>query len=160
MASGGAGEPANTPSREARIETGRRRIRNILTSQTVAQMRTLEQKIADAGPSPQRVDPHLLLAARKALIDTGVLSSTLRAGVAWYFLAGTPGDLVAARLNELLPVYRRGSAHGFTMRMGQALEIAIFRALLAGSPLAFLGAFLQLDGHGDDTAVFHHCGLV
>lgn len=42
-------------TRDERVAIGQRRIRNILTAHVVAPMRTLEQKISDAGPGGQRV---------------------------------------------------------------------------------------------------------
>lgn len=53
--------------REQRIALGKRRMANILRKHAVSTMRTLEQKISDAGPLNQRVDPHLLTEARDQL---------------------------------------------------------------------------------------------
>ncbi len=44
-----------TLTRKEREEIAARRIVNVLNAQGVANLRTLEQKIADAGPNPQRV---------------------------------------------------------------------------------------------------------
>jgi len=49
---------------EERIEIAKRRIVSNLRTYTVANLRTLEQKIADAGPPGQRIDPHLRLSKR------------------------------------------------------------------------------------------------
>jgi hypothetical protein len=54
-----AGLPQTT-----RLEIGKRRIANILRNHVAATLRTLEQKISDAGPTNQRVDPHLLTNAQ------------------------------------------------------------------------------------------------
>lgn len=137
-------------SREERLQIGRRRIRNILASHTVASMRTLEQKISDAGPNPQRVDPHLLTLALQALVREQVVSSVEEGGSHWYYLSGTPPDRLASRLGELLPIYRHISAQGFKMRLGQTLEIAIFKTLSGEATLAFFGAFPDLEDHGDE----------
>ena len=40
---------------------------SVLRAQGVANLRTLEQKIADAGPNPQRVQPHILTPVKNAL---------------------------------------------------------------------------------------------
>jgi hypothetical protein len=45
---------------EARIDLGRKRLGSVLTRHGVATIRTLEQKIADAGPTNQRIEPVLL----------------------------------------------------------------------------------------------------
>jgi hypothetical protein len=49
---------------EERIEIAKRRIVSNLRTYTVANLRTLEQKIADAGPPGQHIDPHLRLSKR------------------------------------------------------------------------------------------------
>ncbi len=46
-------------TREARQDIAETRILRALTVLTVANQRTLEQKISDAGPFNQRVDPHI-----------------------------------------------------------------------------------------------------
>ena len=113
-------------------------------------MRTLEQKIADAGPAPQRIDPHLLTPARKQLIDEGVVGQLQRGGISWFYLTGTSQAKLAGRLEELVPIHEAVSARGFTMRLGQTLEIAIYRTLLSQTRFPFLGAFRDLAEHGDD----------
>ncbi len=50
-------------SRQERLDIARRRLLNILRAHTIALGRTLEQKIADAGPYNQRIDPHVLTQA-------------------------------------------------------------------------------------------------
>lgn len=63
-------------------------------------MRTLEQKISDAGPADQRVDPLVLSRARQELQQSGVVAVEQREGVPWYRLSSTPeqmwGETVAA----------------------------------------------------------------
>ena len=54
-----------------RREVASRRIRNILRTHGVAIMRTLEQKISDAGPNDQRIDPHILTEVRNDLLAEG-----------------------------------------------------------------------------------------
>lgn len=56
-----------------------------------------------------------------------------------------------ARLRELEPIYQSTTYGAFVTRAGQALEIAIFRALQAQQSLSFLGHFRDLDEHEDDT---------
>lgn len=46
----------------------------------IAPMRTLEQKISDAGPADQRGDPLILSRARKKLQQSGVVAVEQRGG--------------------------------------------------------------------------------
>lgn len=114
-------------------------------------MRTLEQKISDAGPYNQRIDPHLLTIARKELETSGQLSTIREHGTPWHHLTGHPPTEVAARLAEQASISRRIGRQQFTMRVGQALEIAVYRALRRQTHLEYFGAFIDLDGHDDAT---------
>jgi hypothetical protein len=72
--------------RDARDAIARQRIVNILKKQVVANWRTLEHKIGDAGPNPVRVQPHILTPAKRELIKKGVLGVETRgnrAGSIW-----------------------------------------------------------------------------
>jgi hypothetical protein len=69
-----------------RIAIGERRIQNILRSHGVATMRMLEQKISDAGPNPQRIDPHLLTQARTNLTSQGILATRIANKAQWHYL--------------------------------------------------------------------------
>ncbi|MGH7914904.1 MAG: hypothetical protein ACREPW_09685, partial [Candidatus Binataceae bacterium] len=95
--------------------------------------RTLEQKIADAGPYNQRIDPHLLTPARKSLESERLVvphrPPKARASF-WFHLRSTPAETINARLAEQLPVFQAMLKESFTVRLGQTLEIAIWRALL------------------------------
>jgi hypothetical protein len=135
-------------SRGERLEIARKRIGSILKKHTVATMRILEQKISDAGPSGQRVDPHILTFARNQLMDAGEILSTRRKGMQWFHLPDTRPDDIASRLSVLGPIHDRTAAQDFCKRSGQSLEIAIYRGLSAGT-LHFFGAFLDLDAHDD-----------
>ena len=122
----------------------------------VATDRTLEQKISDAGPFDQRIDPHVLTDVRAALVDQGEIIIVRReTGVPWYHLNTTSGREVQRRLDELQPIYARTSEHNFKLRLGQALEIAIFRALQnlhdSAPGVQFFGGFRDLDAHDDAT---------
>lgn len=57
--------------REELAATG---ILRVLGTMTIANQRTLEQKIADAGPFNQRIDPHILTIVRKRLITEGAIA--------------------------------------------------------------------------------------
>jgi hypothetical protein len=136
-------------SRDERHLIARRRLMKNLGSLTVASMRTLEMKIADAGPPGMRVDPHIITAARNELIEEGLV---VRKQAIWYHRADADTQAVADKLTTLIPLHDRTAAQPFTMRLGQTLEIAVFKALNE-SNLHFVGGFPDLDGH-DDSALY------
>ena len=57
------------------IEIGKKRIQQILFTRIVANPRTLEQKISDAGPFNQRTEPLYLTRARVELEREGIIDS-------------------------------------------------------------------------------------
>lgn len=130
-----------------------RRIRNILGRYIVANERTLEQKISDAGPNNQRIDPHILTQALHRLREAELVSTMWAAGTPWYHLPDTDAAAVNGRLNALLAVYSQPTAPGFGHLLGQALEIAVYRALNDPHtrPLDFFGGFEGLEAHDDST---------
>lgn len=138
-------------SREERDAIARSRILNILRQHGVANSRTLEQKISDAGPNPQRIDPHILTPMRNLLVDEGVVSRLGGANQNWYHLAQTPPDIVARRLAVQLPVWQAVGTKDLGGRIGQALEIAVYRALLGIQGGVFFGRYSDLDEHDDST---------
>jgi hypothetical protein len=97
----------------------------VLTSSVVANQRTLEQKISDAGPFNQRIDPHILTDVRNRLVHEGSIGVLNYSGAPWYFAS----KAVNEQLHKLIPIYRASHAAG--SRIGQALEIATYRALRA-----------------------------
>ena len=128
-----------------------RRLLRVLGRHGVATARTLEQKISDAGPGDQRIDPHVLTRARRQLIEEGEVVRLLRENAAWFHLASTPEEILRARMNEQLPVFREVHSENFTKRVGQALEIAIFKALMQQDSLVHFGGFADLEDHDDST---------
>jgi hypothetical protein len=132
-------------TRAERLAIGRRRIVNILRTYTVAGLRTLEQKISDAGPPDQRIDPHILTEAKRQLGERITNTDV------WLHLTETPADEVARRIAELAPLHQAISRRPFLDRVGQALEIAVYRALNAQQELQYFGAFLDLNEHDDRT---------
>jgi hypothetical protein len=79
----------------------------------------------------------------------GTIGIRNQKGTPWYFAGNTKADLVDARLNEIWPIYK---AHGdMGGRIGQALEIATYRALCALPNADFAGRFRDLDAHDDST---------
>ena len=140
-------------TKENRHELACKRLENILTQHGIANARTLEQKISDAGPRNQRIDPHILTPARKALVQEGrIIERIERIGqndVAWFYLANTPMPAVEKRLEEQLPIFRDLQHGNLGSRVGQCLEIAIYRALLGQKALEYLGSFRDLGKHDD-----------
>jgi hypothetical protein len=114
-------------------------------------MRTLEQKISDAGPGNQRIDPHLLTKARERLQNQQKLTSLQRPTEPWFHLADTPRTDVQHRLDLLEPIHDATLEGQFVQRLGQTLEIAVFKALQDQSTMQFLGAFEDLDQHDDSS---------
>jgi len=116
-----------------------RRIGNILRSQVVARLRTLEQKICDAGPYNQRPNPHYLNDAKNRLLKQGKLVEHKAWHGPWFYLPDTPQPWVEARLEKLIPIveqFQRAS-----QRTGQCLERAIYNALLKQNKMHHFGAF-------------------
>jgi hypothetical protein len=134
-----------------RHELAAKRLHNILRAHVVATARILEQKISDAGPANQRIDPHILTDARSVLENSGIIKRTMVTGIPWYYLASTNPTAVEASLGELAPLHSRTQHHTFTQLVGQALEIAVFRALLSQNTLHYFGHFHDLDAHDDST---------
>jgi len=133
-----------------RISLAEKRIENILSKHKIVLARTLEQKISDAGPTNQRIDPHILTLARKEMQRHNKVQVYSSKGVAWYYLSGTPKSVIEKRLSELEPIHQALQQRSFTTRVGQALEIAVYRALLNQDVMEFFGHFRDLDEHGDD----------
>ena len=132
-----------------RQEVARRRLVNVLKTHGIAVMRTLEQKISDAGPSNQRTDPHILSISRDELLKEGRITRLKRRNVSWYYLPETDAQRRESRLEEQEPIHKALSQGDLPIRIGQALEIAVFR-LLRTQPLLFFGLFSDLDHHADD----------
>lgn len=136
-------------SAEERFELAKKRVRSILRAHGVATARILEQKISDAGPLNQRIDPHVLTVAKNELIKSGVVVPLHRGSIPWFHLATTSSEHVRERLEILEPIQRATMEHSFTVRAGQALEIAVFRALRGQESLQFFGNFPDLSEHDD-----------
>lgn len=138
-------------SRADRYALARRRLALVLRAQTVSVARTLEQKIADAGPNQMRINPHILTTVRRAMANEGIISEIQRGGAPWYHLTSTPLAEVEKRLAVLVPIHRALQDRKFLQRMGQALEIAVYRGLAPQKSFTTFGAFLDLASHDDST---------
>jgi hypothetical protein len=134
-----------------RRQIARARLIKVLRARTVATARTLEQKISDAGPSPLRINPHILTSVRNQMVDEGDIVRVVRTTTPWYHLTTAPAETVRARLAVLEPIHDALGQADRGKRIGQALEIAIYRALLRQSALITLGGYLDLDAHDDGT---------
>ena len=136
-------------SREERKRIARKRLFSILGRHTVALSRTLEQKISDAGPSDQRIDPHILTEARRELEKEGKIQKIERSNALWFALRDASPEKVRQRLAEQEPLHKAIIAGDFTKRMGQTAEIAVYRTLERQEGLEYFGWFPDLDAHDD-----------
>ncbi|NVD46112.1 hypothetical protein [Qipengyuania atrilutea] len=87
-------------SRRERETIARERLLRLLARHGVATMRIIEQKISDAGPFNQRINPHILTMVRNDLIDEGEVRRFHHAGTTWYRLAGDDAARRARGQNE------------------------------------------------------------
>jgi len=130
-------------SREEREALASKRLLSVLRRHGAAIARTIEQKISDGGPFNQRIDPHILSPVRNALVQSGLLVRQRAHGVDWYSTADIPTEVALSRIEEQFQVYQLILAGDFNARMGQVLEIAVFRAL-QDAPLISLGGYRSL----------------
>jgi len=138
-------------TRQQRIELGKKRILSVLKKHGIATLRMLEQKIADAGPTPQRIDPHLLTHSRSQLQSEGrLLTRKDLQQREWHYLPSNAGNELENRFQELQSLHAKTDSRDFTLRMGQTAEIAVFKALQQ-SKSQFIGHFQDLDQHDDST---------
>jgi hypothetical protein len=136
--------------RQQRDAIARLRLRSILRQHTIAVARTIEQKISDAGPTDQRIDPHVLTRVRNSMVRGGEIATRKHEGIDWYSLPDAEPSVLEGRLREQAETIKELRRSAFNQRMGQTLEIATYRALLASGGI-FLGRFRDLDQHADDT---------
>lgn len=123
-------------TREERQARAKLRLTRVLTRHGAAIARTIEQKISDAGPFNQRIDPHILNPVRNEMVQQGSLQRHHQHGVDWYCTPDVTEETRHARIEEQFAVYRLILDGGFNARMGQVLEIAVFRALQESSLLS------------------------
>jgi hypothetical protein len=128
-------------NRAERIILGRSRIIRNLERLTIANWRTLEQKVSDAGPNHMRVDPHLLTQSKKGLIAEKRIIPITDRQVEWYALQETPDVAIERRLRELRPIHRALSNKNVAKRLGDSLEIAFFLAAKDCPDYDLLGGF-------------------
>lgn len=129
--------------RDERKALAKKRLISVIGRHGAAIPRTLEQKISDAGPNNQRIDPHILIPARNELVEIDKLRKIRRHGRDWYALPDTPVSIVDERIETQFEVLKLTLDNAFVHRIGDALEIATFRAL-RDSSLPSLGGFRGL----------------
>jgi hypothetical protein len=117
-------------SRSDREAIAKKRLVNILRSHGIATARTLEQKISDAGPNDQRIDPHVLTVVRNAMVRANQIRRLTYDNVPWFALPETPENVLAQRLHSQRQTLRELNRGDLSQRIGQTLEIATYRALL------------------------------
>ncbi len=88
-----------------------------------------------------------------SLQESGEIVRRDAAGIPWFHLADSKPAQVDARLAAQLVPYTALQAGTLRKRMGQSLEIATYRALIAGPLEEFSGRFRDLDVH-DDGALY------
>ena len=105
-----------------------------------------------ASPPGARSNRKFLTPARRGLEGERIIVRPPAPVGIWFAVHDTPATTITARLAAQLPVYRSLQRDRFKIRLGQVLEIAIYRALLAQSGLPdFFGSFLDLAEHDDRT---------
>ena len=78
--------------RPENIRLAEKRLRSVLGAHGVATGRTLEQKISDAGPVNQRMEPHIVTMALGYSPPRRAEILVYKDNPAWYCLAETPSD--------------------------------------------------------------------
>lgn len=136
--------------RTARLLLALKRLDSVLRRQVIANDRTLEQKISDAGPSNQRIEPFVLTQARKLLVNTGQIMEVRKGKTPWFHLRDEKPENVNERFDKLQPLYAATQDGDLKVRIGQALEIAVYKAL-STSGQVFFGGFADLEEHDDST---------
>src|ERR1051326_8934650 len=113
----------------ARFALAQKRLISDLRAHTIATARTLEQKISDAGPFDQRIDPHVLTIAQRDLLRRGTIKIRSEGRGNWNYLTESLPEDVQKRFEEQKPIYDCVCDGRFTVRCGQTLEIAVCKAL-------------------------------
>ena len=139
---------------EERRILAEKRLTSILRKYKIASARTLEQKISDAGPFPQRIDPHVLTPVRRGMEQENVIGKLTRSGsgsTPWYYLTETDSRIVNQKLGELVDLHERAYSRDTSLRVGQALEIAVQRALQNQNTFEFFGWHNDVDNIDDSN---------
>ncbi len=139
---------ASSPAGLERLSLGMRRIQSVLEREQAAAIRTLEMKISDGGPNPQRVEPHILGVAGVELMERGFVKAHQHPSTGthnWFAPARLTPQELDVKLQQLIPVYQETTAPGFTASLGDPLEISVFKILhnlkQKDPRFAFFGSF-------------------
>jgi hypothetical protein len=131
-----------------RLSLATKRLLNVLETETIAGIRTLEMKISDAGPLNQRVEPHILGLAGVELMERRRITAHTHLFTAthnWYATVRFSPDQVAEKLESLVETYLATTNHVFTSALGDPLELSIFKILrrlkAADRRFTYLGSF-------------------
>ncbi len=121
-------------TREEWVLLGKRRIINILRDRLLASEKQLEAKIAEAGPTDQLCNPHILSSARLLLEKDGKIDALKDStGMPFYFLPHKFNPSFAShatRRDELFQLYDRyRTLTQVPEYCGQALETVIWEAI-------------------------------
>ena len=115
-----------------RLQIGISRLLSVADREEIVSIRTLEMKISDGGPTPKRVEPHILglagielLERRRLSIHRHPLTKTLN----WYAPSRLSPDHVKEKLDAVARVHADTVSPTFTAALGDPLEISIFRCL-------------------------------
>jgi hypothetical protein len=131
-----------------RLDLGIKRLLNVLDREQVSAIRTLEMKISDAGPTNQRIDPHILGLAGVEAVERGRVSihrDIRTATHAWYAPARLGIADIQPKLDVLIEAYLATTSQPFTSALGDPLEISVFKILrrlkAADQRFTFLGSY-------------------
>jgi hypothetical protein len=83
-----------------------------LSEHTIATARTIEQKISDAGPFDQRIDPHVLTRVRNGMVAQGEICIKRHIGIDWYALAVAEPTALESRLADQAETIKELDDHG------------------------------------------------
>jgi len=139
---------AKNPAALERIGLAKVRIQSILDREVVSTIRTLEKKISDQGPTPQRVDPHLITIALRDLQALNRLRVLKHPETEpdWYANPGTPKGTYQPRLEELATSYAAITERNMRNLIGDALEIVVQKCL---EEVEANSARFSFEGHFD-----------
>jgi hypothetical protein len=83
------------------------------------------------------------------MIQQQIISVRQSQNMPWYYLANTDPEMVETRFQILVQLQKE--AQVYSSLVGQALEIAVLRALRAQTELNYIGDFLDLEEHDDSS---------
>jgi hypothetical protein len=116
-----------------RVDISIKRLLNVLEREQIAGIRTLEMKICDAGPLPQRVEPHVLGLAGLELLKyrrrVAAITLPSTGSHLWYAPIRFTELEYGPKLRQVTETYLATADHSFTSALGDPLEISVFKIL-------------------------------